>query len=228
MALAARPPAFFFFFFFVAARAAAGEGITGSLAGGGLKLAVVVGRFNEFVTRPLLAGALEAFARHGVDAGSVEVGSDLPNEDGAHQELRALTARSRRPGGQVIWVPGSFEIPVVAQAVAESHKFDAVLCLGAVIRGATTHYDAVANGASGGVLSASLKTGVPCIFGVLTCDTMEQAIDRAGGKAGNKGAEAAVTAIEMGSLMAKLRAAGMTSTPPQPDFTTLKPINVLR
>eukprot|EP00850_Spirogloea_muscicola_P021503 SM000251S08834 [mRNA] locus=s251:6016:7903:- [translate_table: standard] len=177
----------------------------GSLAGDALKLAVVVGRFNEFVTRPLLAGALEAFARHGVDPGAVE-----------------------RPGGQVIWVPGSFEIPVVAQAVAESHKFDAVLCLGAVIRGATTHYDAVANGASVGVLSASLKTGVPCIFGVLTCDTMEQAIDRAGGKAGNKGAEAAVTAIEMGNLMAKLRAAGMTSTPPQRDYATLKPINVIR
>eukprot|EP00850_Spirogloea_muscicola_P015287 SM000116S24208 [mRNA] locus=s116:35229:37151:- [translate_table: standard] len=147
----------------------------------------VVGRFNEFVTRPLLAGALEAFARHGVDPGDVEV----------------------------IWVPGSFEIPVVAQAVAESYNFDAVLCLGAVIRGATTHYDAVANGASGGVLSAGLKTGVPCIFGVLTCDTMEQAIDRAGGKAGNKGAEAAVTAIEMGSLMAKLRAAGLASSPTQ-------------
>eukprot|EP00897_Mesotaenium_endlicherianum_P006751 jgi/Mesen1/6103/ME000310S05198 len=149
----------------------------GSLYGDGYKFAVVVGRFNEFITKPLLAGALEAFERHAVQSQHIEI----------------------------IWVPGSFELPVVAKVVAESSKFDVVLCIGAVIRGATTHYDAVANSAASGVLNASLTTGVPCIFGVLTCDNMEQAIDRAGGKAGNKGAEAAVTAIEMASLMSKLK-----------------------
>lgn len=100
----------------------------------------------------------------------------------------------------MIWVPGSFEIPVVAQQLALSEKYHAVLCIGAVVRGCTTHYDAVANSAAAGIMSASLDANVPCIFGVLTTENMEQAIDRAGGKAGNKGAEAAMTAIEMASL----------------------------
>ncbi|CAI5516672.1 unnamed protein product [Closterium sp. Naga37s-1] len=140
----------------------------------------VVSKFNEIVTKPLLSGAIDTFRRHGVDKDHIEVA----------------------------WVPGSFEIPLVAQEMAKSGNFDAVLCIGAVVRGSTTHYDAVANNAASGVLSAGLNSGIPCVFGVLTCETMEQAMDRAGGKLGNKGAEAAVTAIEMASLMAMLRASG--------------------
>ncbi|XP_015582298.1 6,7-dimethyl-8-ribityllumazine synthase, chloroplastic isoform X2 [Ricinus communis] len=100
----------------------------------------------------------------------------------------------------VVWVPGSFEIGVVAERLGKSRKYHAILCIGAVVRGDTTHYDAVANSAASGVLSAGLNSGVPCIFGVLTCDDMDQALNRAGGKAGNKGAEGALTAIEMASL----------------------------
>ncbi|KAH9302631.1 hypothetical protein KI387_014214, partial [Taxus chinensis] len=132
----------------------------------GLHFAVVVARFNDIITKPLVEGALDAFRRHSVREEDIDV----------------------------IWVPGSFEIPLVAQTVAKSGKYHAVICIGAVVRGATTHYEAVANSAASGVLSAGLNSGVPCILGVLTCDTMEQAIDRAGGKVGNKGAEAAVTA----------------------------------
>lgn len=147
--------------------------VTGSLMKGeGLKFGVVVGRFNEVITRPLLAGALDAFHRYQVREEDIDV----------------------------IWVPGSFEIPVVAQQLALSKKYHSILCIGAVVRGATTHYDAVANSAASGIMSASLKSNVPCIFGVLTTENMEQAIDRAGGKAGNKGAEAAITALEMASL----------------------------
>ncbi|XP_059075979.1 6,7-dimethyl-8-ribityllumazine synthase, chloroplastic isoform X2 [Cryptomeria japonica] len=141
----------------------------------GLRFVVVAARFNDIITKPLVDGALEGFRRHSVREEDVDV----------------------------IWVPGSFEIPLVAQTVAKSGKYHAVICIGAVVRGATTHYEAVANSASSGVLSAGLNSGslnsnsfegVPCIFGVLTCDTMEQAMDRAGGKVGNKGYEAAVTA----------------------------------
>lgn len=147
--------------------------LTGSITNTeGLHFAVVAGRFNEFITRPLVAGALETFKKHAVQDDHIDV----------------------------VWVPGSFEIPLVAQALAKSGKYHAVLCIGTVIRGETTHYDAVANSAASGVLSASLNSGVPCIFGVLTCETLEQALNRAGGKAGNKGAEAAVTAIEMAAL----------------------------
>ncbi|WOL02406.1 6,7-dimethyl-8-ribityllumazine synthase, chloroplastic [Canna indica] len=138
----------------------------------GLKFAVVVARFNEVVTNLLLEGALETFRRYSVD-----------NDD--------IT---------VVKVPGSFEVPVVAQKLGKSGNFHAIVCIGAVIRGDTTHYDAVANSAASGVLNAGLSSGVPCIFGVLTCDDMDQALNRAGGKAGNKGAEAALTAIEMASL----------------------------
>ncbi|XP_010277852.1 PREDICTED: 6,7-dimethyl-8-ribityllumazine synthase, chloroplastic [Nelumbo nucifera] len=138
----------------------------------GLRFAVVVARFNEIVTKLLLEGALETFKRHSVREEDIDV----------------------------VWVPGSFEIPVVAERLGKSGKYQAVLCIGAVIRGDTTHYDAVANSAASGVLSAGLNSGVPCIFGVLTCDDMDQALNRAGGKSGNKGAEAALTAIEMASL----------------------------
>ncbi|KAF9663114.1 hypothetical protein SADUNF_Sadunf17G0004800 [Salix dunnii] len=138
----------------------------------GLRFAVVVARFNEIITRPLLEGAVATFKKYSVKEEDIDV----------------------------VWVPGSFEIGIVAERLGKSGKYHAVVCIGAVVRGDTTHYDAVANSAASGVLSAGLKSGVPCIFGVLTCEDMEQAINRAGGKSGNKGAEAALTAIEMASL----------------------------
>ncbi|GMI72191.1 COI1 SUPPRESSOR1, coronatine insensitive1 suppressor [Hibiscus trionum] len=138
----------------------------------GLRFAVVVARFNEIVTRRLLEGALETFHKYSVNEEDIDV----------------------------VWVPGSFEIGVVAEKLGKSRKYHAVLCIGAVIRGDTSHYDAVVNSATSGVLSAGLNSGVPCIFGVLTCDDMDQALNRAGGKSGNKGAECALTAIEMASL----------------------------
>lgn len=138
----------------------------------GLRFAVVVARFNEFITKQLLEGALTTFSNYSIQDEDVDV----------------------------VWVPGSFEIGVTAQRLASLGKYHAILCIGAVIRGDTTHYDAVANSAASGVLSAGLQSGVPCVFGVLTCDDMEQAINRAGGKSGNKGAETAMTAIEMASL----------------------------
>ncbi|XP_058184224.1 6,7-dimethyl-8-ribityllumazine synthase, chloroplastic [Rhododendron vialii] len=147
--------------------------LTGSLtATEGLRFAIVVARFNEIVTRPLLEGALDTFKKYSVKEEDIEV----------------------------VWVPGSFEISLVAERLGKSRKYQAILCIGAVIRGDTTHYDAVANSAASGVLSAGLNSGVPCIFGVLTCDNMDQALNRAGGKSGNKGSEAALTAIEMASL----------------------------
>ncbi|XP_044498089.1 6,7-dimethyl-8-ribityllumazine synthase, chloroplastic [Mangifera indica] len=147
--------------------------LTGSLIRSeGLRFAVVVARFNEIVTKSLLEGALETFRKYSVKEEDIDV----------------------------VWVPGSFEIGIVAERLGKSGKYNAVLCIGAVIRGDTSHYDAVANSAASGVLSAGLNSGVPCIFGVLTCENMEQALDRAGGKAGNKGAEAALAAIEMASL----------------------------
>ena len=143
--------------------------ISAPLVGTGLRFALVCSRFNDFITERLLAGARDAFVRHGVD------------DD-------ALT---------VYWVPGAYEIPLVAKKAAASGRFDAVVTLGAVIRGATGHYEMVAGQTAAGVTRAGLDTGVPVIFGVLTVDTIEQAIERAGTKAGNKGAEAAVGAIEM-------------------------------
>ncbi|HEX2032906.1 MAG TPA: 6,7-dimethyl-8-ribityllumazine synthase [Chloroflexota bacterium] len=144
----------------------------------GRRFAVVVSRFNEFFTKELLAGALAAFRRHGVTDDQVDVA----------------------------WVPGSFETPLVAKRLASSGDYDAVVCLGAVIRGATTHFDHVAGEAAGGVARAAMDTGVPVIFGIITTDDLDQAIDRAGAKAGNKGYEAGVTAIEMADLMAQLPA----------------------
>jgi 6,7-dimethyl-8-ribityllumazine synthase len=140
------------------------------------RFAIVAARFNRFVVEPLLDGALDALRRHGVADESVDV----------------------------VWVPGSFEIPLVAKRLASGGRFAAVICLGAVIKGDTDHYDHVAGGATSGVGQAALATGVPVIFGVLTCDTVEQAINRAGAKAGNKGFEAAVTAIEMVNLLRQL------------------------
>lgn len=145
----------------------------GHLTGGGLRFGIVVSRFNEFITGKLLGGAQDALRRHGVEADAVDVA----------------------------WCPGAFEIPLIAQRMAKSGRYDAVICLGAVIRGATPHFDYVANEVSKGVAATSLQTGVPVIFGVLTTDTIEQAIERAGTKAGNKGFEAAVTAIETANLV---------------------------
>ena len=149
----------------------------GHLVSEGLKYGVVVGRFNEFISSKLLGGALDAFKRHGAAESDVEVA----------------------------WVPGAFEIPLIAQKMAESGKYDAVITLGAVIRGSTPHFDYVCNEAAKGVSAVALKTGVPTIFGVLTVDSIEQAIERAGTKAGNKGYEAAVTAIEMANLTKQLQ-----------------------
>ncbi|KAM7477311.1 hypothetical protein LguiA_025524 [Lonicera macranthoides] len=147
--------------------------LTGSVTcAEGFRFAIVVARFNEIVTRPLLAGALDTFQKYSVKEEDIDV----------------------------VWVPGSFEIGLVAERLGKSRKYQAILCIGAVVRGDTTHYDAVANSAASGVLSAGLNSGVPCIFGVLTCEDMDQALNRAGGKSGNKGSEAALTAIEMASL----------------------------
>ena len=145
----------------------------GNLIGTGLKIGIVVSRFNEFITSKLLGGALDALSRHGVDDGNIEIA----------------------------WVPGSFEIPIAAGRMASSGKYDAVVCLGAVIRGATPHFDYVAAEASKGIAQIGLKTGLPVIFGVVTTDTIEQAIERAGTKVGNRGADAAESAIEMANLL---------------------------
>ena len=150
--------------------------IEGKLLAEGQKIAIVAGRFNEIITNKLLGGAIDAFKRHGGDENNIDLA----------------------------WVPGSFEIPLVAKKMAESKKYDAVICLGAVIRGATAHFEMVANETTKGIATASLQTGVPVIFGVLTTDNIEQAVERAGSKAGNKGFEAVTTAIEMINLMKQL------------------------
>jgi 6,7-dimethyl-8-ribityllumazine synthase len=148
----------------------------GHLISKGLKYGIVVGRFNEFITSKLLGGALDALKRHGTEENEIEIA----------------------------WVPGAFEIPLIAQKMAESRKYDAVITLGAVIRGSTPHFDYVCNEVAKGVSAISLKTGVPTIFGVLTTDSIEQAVERSGTKAGNKGWEAAATAIEMANLTRSL------------------------
>ncbi|MBP1933148.1 6,7-dimethyl-8-ribityllumazine synthase [Ammoniphilus resinae] len=144
----------------------------GNLVGSGLRFGIVVGRFNEFITSKLLSGALDALKRHGVEDDDVEVA----------------------------WVPGAFEISLITKKMAESGKYDAVITLGTIIRGATPHFDFVSNEVAKGVAAIGLQTGVPTIFGVLTTDTIEQAIERAGTKAGNKGWDAATSAIEMANL----------------------------
>lgn len=148
----------------------------GKLTAEGLRFGIVVSRFNEFITSKLLEGALDALKRHGADM----------------------------DGTEVAWVPGSFEIPLVAQKMARSGRYNAVICLGAVIRGSTPHFDYIAAEVTKGVAAVSLSTGVPVVFGVITTDSIEQAIERAGTKMGNKGADAAVTAIEMANLMREL------------------------
>lgn len=145
----------------------------GNLVAQGLKFGIVVGRFNEFIGGKLLSGALDGLKRHGVNEADVEIA----------------------------WVPGAFEIPLIAKKMAKSKKYDAVICLGAVIKGSTPHFDYVCAEVSKGVASVSLDTELPVIFGVLTTDNIEQAIERAGTKAGNKGYDAAVTAIEMANLL---------------------------
>lgn len=151
--------------------------IEGNLSASKLKVAIVTARFNDFITSKLLGGAIDALTRHDCHPSAIDE----------------------------VFVPGAFELPLAALALAESKKYDAVICLGAVIRGSTSHYDYVCNETAKGISHAALKTGVPVIFGVLTTDTIEQAIERAGTKAGNKGWDAAMAAIEMGNLMPKLR-----------------------
>ena len=143
---------------------------------GNCRFGIVVSRFNEFINVRLLEGALDCLKRHGVADDNIDV----------------------------VWVPGSFEIPLAAKRMGASERYNAVICLGTIIRGATAHFDHVANGATSGIVAASADTGVPVMFGVLTTDTIEQAIERAGAKAGNKGWETALGAIEMADLMQTL------------------------
>ena len=150
--------------------------IEGDLSATGRAFGIVASRFNDFIVRHLLEGALDAIRRHGGELGAVDV----------------------------VWVPGSYEVPLVAKRLGLSGKYDALICLGAVIRGATPHFDYVAGGAASGISTVALEANMPVVFGVLTTDTIEQAIERAGTKAGNKGFEAAVTAIEMASLFEAL------------------------
>lgn len=151
--------------------------IEGALQGEGLRVAIAVARFNSFITDRLLGGALDGLRRHGVAEDAVTV----------------------------VRVPGSWELPVVVKALADSGKYDAVVCLGAVIRGETPHFDYVAGEAAKGIGQAMMSTGVPVAFGVLTTNTLEQAIDRAGAKSGNKGFDAAATVIEMVSVLRQIR-----------------------
>ena len=145
--------------------------------GNGLKIAIVSARFNEVVTRQLMLGAVETLDRYGVDDDDISIA----------------------------WVPGSFELPVVAKAFAESGKYDAIICLGAVIRGETDHYNMVANQSASGIASVGRETGVPTIFGVLTTENMDQAINRSGGKSGNLGSNSAVAAVETALLIKSIK-----------------------
>lgn len=147
--------------------------IEGIYNGEGLKIGIIASRFNEFITSKLVSGAQDSLTRHGVADDDISVA----------------------------WVPGAFEIPVIAKKMASSGQYDAVICLGAVIRGATSHYDYVCNEVSKGIAAVSLETGLPVLFGILTTDTIEQAIERAGTKAGNKGTDCAMSALEMINLM---------------------------
>lgn len=150
--------------------------ITGNLVATGLKFGIVTARFNDFINDKLLSGAVDALVRHGASEDDIDT----------------------------VWVPGAFEIPLVAKKMAESGKYDAVICLGTVIRGSTTHYDYVCNEAAKGIGTVALQTGVPVMFGVLTTENIEQAIERAGTKAGNKGAECALGAVEMVNVLKAL------------------------
>ena len=145
----------------------------GMLLGKGLKFGLVVSRFNEFITKKLVEGAQDALLRHGVNEGDIEIA----------------------------WVPGSFEIPLIAKKLAQTKRYDAVICLGAVVRGGTPHFEYVAAEVTKGIATVGLETGLPVIYGVITADTLEQAIERAGTKEGNEGFRAAVSAIEMANLV---------------------------
>ena len=148
----------------------------GSISGKGRRFGIVVSRFNEFVSLRLLEGAMDCLRRHGTDDGDITV----------------------------VWVPGAFDVPAVAKRMGDSGKLDAVVCLGAVIRGATPHFDYVAAEAAKGVAQAGMSTGVPTVFGIITADNLEQAIERAGSKAGNRGWDAALSAMELADLYAKM------------------------
>ena len=150
--------------------------LEGNLIAEGMKIAIVASRFNEIITNKLLGGAIDSFVRHGGNENDITVA----------------------------WVPGAFEIPLIAKKMAASKKYDAVVCLGAVIRGATPQFDMVANETTKGIAAVGLQSEVPVVFGVLTTDNIEQAVERAGSKAGNKGFEAATTAIEMHNLIKKI------------------------
>lgn len=150
--------------------------IEGFLSGENKKFAIIVSRFNELISNKLLEGALDCLKRHETSESNITI----------------------------IWVPGSFEIPLVAKRTVASKKYDAVICLGAVIRGATPHFDYVANEVSKGIAQVNLESGMPVIFGIITSDTIEQAIERAGTKAGNRGWDAALTALEMADLIPKV------------------------
>lgn len=153
------------------------EVVEGKLVADGLSFGIVVSRWNDFITKPMLDGALDALRRHGADESRITVA----------------------------WVPGSFEIPVAVKTMAQSGRYDGVIAIGCVIRGATSHYDLIASAVTSGLSSAALESGVPIAFGVITTESIEQAIERAGSKAGNKGAEAALAAVEMANLLKKLR-----------------------
>lgn len=150
--------------------------IKAGLVAKGKRFAIIASRFNEFITKNLLDGALDTLIRHGVSEQDVEV----------------------------VWAPGSFELPAIGMRLAKSKRFDAIICLGAVIRGSTPHFEYISSEAAKGVAHISLETGVPAIFGIITADTLEQAIERAGTKDGNKGCDAALSAIEMANLIEKL------------------------
>lgn len=153
-----------------------GKTYIGSLIGTDLKIAIVAGRFNDFITEQLLSGAISKLKQHGVTSDNIDIA----------------------------WVPGAFEIPLIAETMAKKEKYDAVITLGVVIRGATPHFDYVCSEAASGVAQASRVTNKPFIFGVLTTDTIEQAVERAGTKAGNKGSDAAIAAIEMANLQKEI------------------------
>ena len=153
------------------------KNIEGNLIAQGIKVGIVVGRFNEFIVSKLLGGAVDGLKRHGVNEDDIDIA----------------------------WVPGAFEIPLVAKKMAQNAKYDAVICLGAVIKGSTPHFDYVCAEASKGIAHVTLATEKPVIFGILTTDTIEQAIERAGTKSGNKGYDASVTAIEMVNLLQNLK-----------------------
>lgn len=156
--------------------------LEGKLVSGKIKVGIVAARFNEFITSKLLSGAIDGLVRHDVGEDDIEVA----------------------------WVPGAFEIPLIASKMANSGKYDAVICLGAVIRGSTSHYDYVCNEVSKGIASVSLSSGIPVMFGVLTTENIEQAIERAGSKAGNKGYDCALGAIEMVNLIREIDAPAAT------------------